>query len=135
LRSGHGLSVEKRCSVCGRQTKWKRVISYALSTQGGDRPIYITCFDLQPESARAYNGSSKRSMEACVQAIRFLDSRRDEHRAQAWSSTVGPALGCKALKSGKDAERAPLEVSTQETGDNLMLPRLTAQPPRLGLWR
>jgi erythromycin esterase-like protein len=67
----------------------EKVIAYALSTQGGARPIYITSFDLQPGSARAYNASSQRSMDAFVDALRTLDPLLDASRAQGWSKALG----------------------------------------------
>ena len=72
----------------------EKVIAYALSTQGGARPVYITSFDLQPESARAYNGSSQRSMDAFVGSLRNLDPQLGARRAQGWSNALGPVLGC-----------------------------------------
>jgi erythromycin esterase-like protein len=70
----------------------EKVIAYALSTQGGPRPVYLTSFDLQPGSARAYNASSQRSMDAFVGALKALDPLLDANRAQAWSGALGPAL-------------------------------------------
>ncbi len=74
----------------------ERVIAYALSTQASARPLYLTSFDLQPGTARAYGGSSQRSMEAFLSALRAADPQLDERQAQAWSRALGPAVGCHA---------------------------------------
>jgi erythromycin esterase-like protein len=72
----------------------EQLIAYALSTQSGPRPIYLTSFDLQPESARAYAGSSQPSLDAFVSALGTIDPQLDPKRARGWSDALGPVLGC-----------------------------------------
>jgi erythromycin esterase len=103
----------------------EKVIAYALSTQGGARPIYITSFDLQPESARAYDGSSQRSMDAFVNALKALDPQLQARRAQGWSRDLGPALGCTG-ELGREKAVADLESWISSRAGAVMT---SARPP------
>jgi erythromycin esterase-like protein len=74
----------------------EQVIAYALSTQGGPSPLYLTSFDIQPGTARAYGGSAESSLQAFLSTLRLADPSAAEPRLRTWARALGPALACKA---------------------------------------
>jgi hypothetical protein len=79
------------------------VAAYALSTQSGPKPLYLTSFDIQPGNAFSYRGSADRALGAFLAALRTASPTVDEARTAGWVKDLGPALACKAEGSGAGA--------------------------------
>lgn len=70
------------------------VLEYALSTQPTVHPLYVTSFDLQPGTARAYGGSTTESLRAFFAAIAPYDPGMDPAWIKQWSEKLAAALDC-----------------------------------------
>ncbi len=70
------------------------VLEYALSTQSTAHPLYVTSFDLQSGTARAYGGSTAQSLGAFFAALAPYDRAIDPERIKQWSEELAPALDC-----------------------------------------
>jgi hypothetical protein len=79
------------------------VAAYALSTQGGSKPLYLASFDIQPGSAFAYRASADRALGAVRSALRAASPTVDEAQTARWAAALGPALACQAKASGEAA--------------------------------
>lgn len=74
----------------------EQVMAYALATQEGPNPLYLTSFDIQPGTSRAHGGSAESSLLAFLSALRLADPSATEPKLRAWAQALGPALACKA---------------------------------------
>jgi erythromycin esterase-like protein len=81
----------------------EEVAAYALSTQTGPKPLYLTSFDIQPGQAFAYRGSADRALEAFLVALRTASPTVDEAQIDRWTKVLGPGLACKAEAPGEAA--------------------------------
>ncbi|MGI8432533.1 MAG: erythromycin esterase family protein [Chthoniobacterales bacterium] len=70
------------------------VLEYALSTQATTHPLYVTSFDLQPGTARAYGGSTAESLRAFFAAVAPYDPTIDPAQIKQWNERLSTALDC-----------------------------------------
>lgn len=99
------------------------VAAYALSTQTGPKPLYLTSFDIQPGQAFAYRASTDRSLGAFLAALRMASPTVDEAQTNRWTKVLGPALACKAEASGEAAVDEIDRWITQEVAPALVSSR------------
>lgn len=77
----------------------ERVVAYALATQSGANPLYLASFDIQPGSARAFNGSAAESVRSFLQTGRSRGAELTDAQLESWVGSLGPALGCKQKRA------------------------------------
>ena len=72
------------------------VVRYALSTQGGEAPLYVASLDIQPGAARGLGGSSENSLKAFLTTGKAVGAAPTMAQQGDWLTALGPALSCKA---------------------------------------
>ncbi|MGI9086522.1 MAG: erythromycin esterase family protein [Chthoniobacterales bacterium] len=72
----------------------QEVLEYALSTRSTAHPLYVTSFDLQPGTARAYGGSTAESLRAFFAAVAPYDPAIDPGKIKQWNDKLATALDC-----------------------------------------
>lgn len=81
----------------------ERVIAYALATQSGANPLYLTSFDIQPGSARMFNGSAAESLRSFLQIGRSRGAELTDAQLGSWVTALGPALRCQQKLADGDS--------------------------------
>lgn len=79
------------------------VAAYALESQNGPNPLYLTSFDLQLGSAFAHRGSTERALGAFLTAVRTASSSTGEDQSVRWVRDLAPGLACKEAPAAQSA--------------------------------
>ena len=114
------------------------VVRYALSTQGGEAPLYIASFDIQPGVARSLGGSSENSLKAFLATGDAVGAAATLAQQSQWVTALGPALGCKKAFSKPEALvslttwiQGPLTTALSKTRPSVHLETLQLVPVML----
>jgi erythromycin esterase-like protein len=93
------------------------VMRYVASSLGTPTPLYLSSFDIQPGSSRAFDGSGAEALDALFSAVTSYEPPTDPTDPTRWRDAIAPLLICSRSGQQTPAQRQVAEqaVSALET--------------------
>lgn len=85
------------------------VMRYVASSLGTPTPLYLSSFDIQPGSSRAFDGSGAEALDALFGAVSSYEPPTDPTDPTRWRDAIAPLLVC-----SRSGQQTPLQREVAE---------------------